>query len=921
MKLRAGLLAGALSLLAAAGPASSRAQECFDCHGEAGFQTERDGKPLSLHVDQKKFAASVHQGLACVSCHADLEGKEIPHAERLRPVDCGVCHAEPQKKFADSLHGKALARGDKLAPRCASCHGKHDILPAKHPQSAVAPLRVPYICGSCHQEGAAVQSQREIHQHNILQNYSQSIHGEGLMQKGLSVSATCASCHSAHQILPHTDPRSTIAHGNVVRTCTQCHGQIENVHRKIIKGELWQKAPGVIPVCVECHQPHKARKVFYDQGTADKDCLSCHARKNIRSADGRSLFVDQSHLAGSAHAGNACAQCHKGVTPSKQRPCEKVAKKVDCAVCHNDQVERYQKSIHGTLQAQGDQNAPSCAECHGTHGIGRKADPNSAIFPLNVPKLCGSCHREGEKAAVRRHSKERDILTHYAESIHGKGLLKSGLVVTATCSNCHTAHGELPADRPESSVNQKNIAQTCAKCHHGVYEQFTASVHSPLKTATSKELPVCSSCHSAHTIGRTDRDQFKLEITDQCGKCHKDETKSYFETYHGKVSQLGYAKTAKCHDCHGAHNILGINEPDSTLSHQNITDTCRKCHPGATKKFAGYLTHSTHHDPHKYPLIFWTFWAMTALLIGTFLAFGLHTLLWLPRSLQMRREHPPEPYDEKKKQLRRFSPLQQVQHVVMIVSFLTLTLTGMTLKFSYAGWAVVLAKFLGGFEAAGILHRFAAVTMILLFASHLWDLARKVRSHKGSYTSFLLGPNSMLPAWKDLGEVIATLKWYLGLGPRPRYGRWTYWEKFDYFAVFWGVTIIGSTGLALWFPEVVTILLPGWIINVATIIHSDEALLASGFIFTIHFFNTHFRPEKFPMDIVVFTGRMPLAEFQRERPEEYEELVREGRLDERLANPLPLWAIRAIRAGAWTALAIGTVSVLAIIYAMLFAYR
>jgi cytochrome b subunit of formate dehydrogenase len=165
------------------------------------------------------------------------------------------------------------------------------------------------------------------------------------------------------------------------------------------------------------------------------------------------------------------------------------------------------------------------------------------------------------------------------------------------------------------------------------------------------------------------------------------------------------------------------------------------------------------------------------------------------------------------------------------------------------------------------------------------------------------------------------LKWFVGQGPRPAYGRWTYWEKFDYFAVFWGIVIIGSTGLMLWFPVFFTRLLPGWFINVATIIHSDEALLATGFIFTVHFFNTHLRPEKFPMDITIFTGRMPLAELQRDKPREYEALVASGKLEEKMEEAYPPIVIRATRFFAWMALAVGFSIVLWILYAMLFAYH
>lgn len=185
----------------------------------------------------------------------------------------------------------------------------------------------------------------------------------------------------------------------------------------------------------------------------------------------------------------------------------------------------------------------------------------------------------------------------------------------------------------------------------------------------------------------------------------------------------------------------------------------------------------------------------------------------------------------------------------------------------------------------------------------------------------ILSPGSLMFNKKDLQDFIGSVKWFLGLGPRPQYGRWTYWEKFDYFAVFWGIAVIGSTGLMLWFPEFFTNLLPGWVINVATIIHSDEALLAVGFIFTVHFFNTHLRPEKFPMDIVVFTGRMPLEEFKRDKPAEYEAMVASGELEKYLVEPYQPIVIRAIRIFGWTALIIGFSIVIWIIYAMLFSYN
>jgi len=269
----------------------------------------------------------------------------------------------------------------------------------------------------------------------------------------------------------------------------------------------------------------------------------------------------------------------------------------------------------------------------------------------------------------------------------------------------------------------------------------------------------------------------------------------------------------------------------------------------------------------------------------------------------------------------RFARKYRIFHACMIGSFLTLAVTGLSLKFSYTAWAVKLSHILGGFETAGFIHRFAAVVMFGTFIAHIVGLVRDKRRSQTSWRSMLLGPNTMLPTKRDAQEFVGTMKWFIGLGPRPEYGRWTYWEKFDYFAVFWGIVVIGSTGLTLWFPVFFTRFLPGSFINVATIIHSDEALLATGFIFTVHFFNTHLRPEKFPMDTTIFTGHMPLAELKRDKPREYAALVASGQLEEHLEEPQPEIVVKAIRFLAWIALTIGFSVVIWIVYAMVFAYR
>jgi cytochrome b subunit of formate dehydrogenase len=898
--------------------------DCLMCHDDNTLSVERDGRQVSLYIDKKVFSKSVHGELDCISCHEDLTNSDFPHKETVDPVNCGNCHDDIAQQYDASLHGRAVAQGAKLAPRCWDCHGAHDILPVKDPASKVTKFNIPFVCGRCHKEGTAVSRTYNIPQDSILSHYSFSIHGEGLFQKGLSVTAVCTDCHTAHNVLPHTDPKSTIYRDNVAKTCEKCHSLIEQVHRKVIRGELWEKAPNQVPVCVDCHAPHRARKIYYELGMSDSDCLRCHDNPKlttIRDGQTISLYVDTTEFKSSTHRNTACAQCHTGASPIEKRPCATITTKVDCSICHAGVVATYKTSTHGTLEARGDPNAPNCRDCHGTHGIREHIDTKSPTYPTNVPDLCGKCHREGSRAAVRYTGEEHNIVNNYVESIHGKGLLQSGLVVTAMCTDCHTAHHELPHDNPASSINRDNIAKTCAKCHNGIYETFTKSVHYPHGQKTDKPLPMCNDCHTSHTITRTDQQGFKLNIINQCGRCHQDVLETYFETYHGKISKLGYTAAAKCYDCHGAHDVLPTWDPRSHLSRENIVATCGKCHQGSNRRFAGYLTHATHHDKRKYPALFYTFWFMTFLLIGTLTASGIHTALWLPRSFQMRKEKKQHQIERAGREYLRFDSLPRRLHILVIISFIGLAITGMTLKFSYLGWAQWLSHMLGGFQSAGYIHRVCAVITFFYFGAHLISVYRQKRRENKTWRAVLFGPNSMLPNKNDFMEFIGSFKWFIGLGPRPEYGRWTYWEKFDYFAVFWGVFVIGTTGLLLWFPELFTHILPGWLINVATVIHSDEALLAVGFIFTVHFFNTHFRPEKFPMDTVIFTGRVPVEEFKKERPREYQEMLESGQLESHLVEPLPPIVVRGLKIFGWTALSLGLILVLLILYAEIFGYR
>ncbi len=265
---------------------------------------------------------------------------------------------------------------------------------------------------------------------------------------------------------------------------------------------------------------------------------------------------------------------------------------------------------------------------------------------------------------------------------------------------------------------------------------------------------------------------------------------------------------------------------------------------------------------------------------------------------------------------QRFDTLDRVMHAFLMLTFIGCALTGLPLLVYDHTWAQLFSRFLGGFETAALIHRICAGIMIVVFVGHVLrvfvDTARS-----GKWLEAVWGPNSMVPNLKDLEDIVGHFKWFFDKGPRPLFDRYTYWEKFDYWAVFWGMFIIGGSGLLLWFPFFFSQFLPGWIFNIASLIHGEEALLAVGFIFTIHFFNGHVRPEKFPMDPVIFTGKVSRHEMEEERTVELERLVKEGKLKSvETSAPTPGQRAFAYAIGI-PAVTLGTLTIVLIVYSFI----
>ena len=349
----------------------------------------------------------------------------------------------------------------------------------------------------------------------------------------------------------------------------------------------------------------------------------------------------------------------------------------------------------------------------------------------------------------------------------------------------------------------------------------------------------------------------------------------------------------------------------------NLAETCGNCHAGEVNAaFLSFNPHSDPTDPSEDKAVYFVWLFMILLLIGVFGFFGIHDILWLQRSIvgKLRGEFNTTPFKDPR-YIRRFSKVHMGVHAVVIVTFLLLALTGLPLKFHEAPWAQTMVNLFGGIESARVIHRLAAIGTFGYALFHLAQLFFRgfILGEKG----MLWGPKSLVPQPKDIRDMFAYLRYFVYLGPRPAGDRWTYWEKFDYMAVFWGIMIIGGSGLILWFPGFFTSFLPGWVLNAAHVVHSDEALLAVGFIFMFHFFHAPLRIETLPMDIVMFTGKMPIERFMEERPLEYERLVETGQLDDFIVEaPTPAEIRKAYAFGA-VGLITGITMAIIIIWTML----
>lgn len=374
---------------------------------------------------------------------------------------------------------------------------------------------------------------------------------------------------------------------------------------------------------------------------ADDDCLACHDDTEARRADGTPLRFAKAPFSGSVHgqAGLACVDCHADLAKRVDFPHADTLARVDCGVCHAEPAARYASSIHALAPQTpaGDLRAATCVDCHGSHEVLPATDPRSLSYPLRLPETCGRCHA-GRPTLEKGRLRGGSVLARFEDSIHGKALRDKGLVVAPSCASCHGGHDIRRAGDPQSRVHRDAIPATCGGCHAGIKSEYETSIHWAQHAAGSAKGAVCSDCHSAHGIEATGVAAWRLDVVRECGTCHEDRIRTYRDGFHGKATELGYARVATCADCHGAHAIKAGTDPASMVHPERRAATCGKCHAGASASFALYDPHADPSDPNAPAPLRYTQLFMELLLGGVFTFFAVHTALWLPRSLKARGE-------------------------------------------------------------------------------------------------------------------------------------------------------------------------------------------------------------------------------------------------------------------------------------------
>jgi formate dehydrogenase gamma subunit len=622
-----------------------------------------------------------------------------------------------------------------------------------------------------------------------------------------------------------------------------------------------------------------------------EDCGLCHADASLFEGNPRAaeLTVKVDVYAASVHGrlGMVCTDCHQDLAGVTDFPHAETLQKVACGTCHDTVAEVYARSLHGWAQERGNTRAPSCASCHTTHDILPASNPESSISKARLPETCSTgCHGLGgllEDSIVKLPESFQD----YNMSVHGRGT-RHGVEAAASCDDCHEVHDLKSSADPTSPINQRNVAGTCGQCHGGVQRMYDDSIHGRAVQAGVTDSPTCTDCHGEHLILRPSDPESKTYVSriaaETCGRCHQDPiiihkyglkggvVGSYEDSYHGWAVQRNHKNAATCISCHTAHEVLPERDPDSTVNPANVVSTCQQCHPNVDEKFAASYTH-TSASLVLNPINWWirnVYLVLIVLIIGGMVVHNLVIMNYY--MIESRRAQ------EVHSWVMRFDLQQVIQHLLLTLAFVTLVVTGFALRFPDAWWVKMLAGLGLDETTRALIHRIAAVLMVVTALYHMWYIFA-TRRGRGEL-------RAMLPAFSDVRDLFENFRFHTWRSRREvKFGRYDYSQKAEYWALIWGTIAMILTGLVLWFPGSAVKILPAWAVPASQTIHYYEAWLATLAILVWHFFFVIFHPEEYPMSWTWLTGRMSEHAVRKHHARWYEEEIAAPSLSRSEGNP------------------------------------
>ena len=622
--------------------------------------------------------------------------------------------------------------------------------------------------------------------------------------------------------------------------------------------------------CQDCHRD--ARGSAHASRLAAVHCASCHREQAAA-------------LKGSIHLGRdigneeaACRRCHGTHAVARVKQAGAAA----CSGCHTTEAADHRASLHGVALANGDNEASSCRDCHGgAHAMLRHDDARSPVNRANLATTCARCHADRE-LMIRRRITIPQAVQLFRSSVHGRSKRSDA----ATCNDCHESHRLKRANDSKSSINRANIPATCGRCHPRELVAYGASIHGTALARGVTAAPVCTGCHGEHLIrGTRDLDSpvAARHVTETCSRCHEatgiretfglpaGRLSSYRDSFHGLAARGGSPVVANCASCHGTHDVLPSSDPRSSVSQARLGKTCGRCHPGAGTRFRMGPVHVTMATESQ-PIPYWAGRLYVWLIAFTIGFMLLHNGADLVRKVSLSlNEHAGRAAPHARKLgewFERMTLAERIQHVLLAVSFFTLVYTGFALKFPEAWPFAWLARLESGYAWRSNAHRVAAVMMVAVALFHIGYLLTSRGRHL---------VRDLFPNLGDAQEMLANTLFLFGLRRSPpRFGRFGYIEKAEYWALIWGTVVMTATGLVLWFSTPALEVLPKWTLDLATVIHYYEAWLAFLAIVVWHLYQNIVNPDVYPMNWTWLTGKIPGWQMHHEHPREYERLREEA---------------------------------------------